>query len=322
MSTIKSLEYVTKKDKRTIWLRAFHIWQHKPHEVAPLSDVTHQCSSCKTVFQGNYCPRCGQSAAIKRFSFTKALLLFLDVWGVGNRSMFRTIRDLMLRPGFMIRDYISGMQSAYFPPFKMFFLFTAFSLLVQHGFNFLGNKTEERQEYRFEERQEQIAPPEQAEQFQSELEQAESEPTINKEDIGHPLYYIAMKFTRVMDNLRMSNPTIFALLSLIMFSIPLYFFLRSSPIIPDLRFSEFVIMLVYTANAYSIYSIVGNLLNFGILKFIAMLIIFIAIKQFSGYSNGRILGYIILTAIISTIVLIVLGGIGFFTAYLFSGSPE
>jgi hypothetical protein len=49
---------------------------------------------------------------VGRFSFKKAALLFLDVWGVGNRSMFRSIRDLMLRPGFVIRDYLSGMQSA------------------------------------------------------------------------------------------------------------------------------------------------------------------------------------------------------------------
>ena len=53
--------------------------------------------------------------------------LFLDVWGMGNRGMFRTLRDLILRPGYLIRDYISGMQMAYFPPFKLLFLLTALS---------------------------------------------------------------------------------------------------------------------------------------------------------------------------------------------------
>ena len=53
-----------------------------------------------------------------------AFLNFLDVWGLGNRGMFRTIRDLVLRPGYMIRDYLKGMQMAYFPPFNMFFLLT------------------------------------------------------------------------------------------------------------------------------------------------------------------------------------------------------
>ena len=112
----KSLTYILNKEKRPIWLRAFRQWQHRPPQLAPLSDASHQCASCGEEFQGNYCPRCGQSCQVGRFSFKKALTLFLDVWGMGNRSMFRSLRDLMLRPGYLIRDYISGMQSAYFLP--------------------------------------------------------------------------------------------------------------------------------------------------------------------------------------------------------------
>ena len=52
--------------------------------------------------------------------------------------MFRTLRDLLLRPGYMIRDYISGMQMAYFPPFKLLFLLTALWTLVQSGVNLKG----------------------------------------------------------------------------------------------------------------------------------------------------------------------------------------
>ena len=98
----------------------------------------HECTTCGTHFEGNYCPRCGQSAQIGRYSFKKAFLLFLDVWGVGNRGMFRSIRDLLLRPGYMIRDYIRGMQMAYFPPFKMLFLLCTLSILVNSGMNIQG----------------------------------------------------------------------------------------------------------------------------------------------------------------------------------------
>ena len=123
----------TFKQKCRTWLQDFRTWQQKPYEVKPLSNEEHTCSTCGTQFTGNYCPRCGQSSIVGRFSFKKATLLFLDVWGLGNRGMFRSIRDLMFRPGYMIRDYLSGMQSAYFPPFKMFFLLAAFSLLIEHG---------------------------------------------------------------------------------------------------------------------------------------------------------------------------------------------
>ena len=38
----------------------------------------------------------------------------------------------------MIRDYISGMQMAYFPPFKLLFLLAAFLLVVESGANLSG----------------------------------------------------------------------------------------------------------------------------------------------------------------------------------------
>ena len=147
------LSVITDKQQRKVWWRAFRIWQHRPHELAPLKEEQHVCASCGTSFEGNYCPRCGQSAKIGRFSFKKALLLFLDVWGLGNRGMFRSIRDLMLRPGYMIRDYIGGMQTAYFPPFKMFFLLAALALVIEHGFGL----TEDEETVKEEAQKEEIA---------------------------------------------------------------------------------------------------------------------------------------------------------------------
>ena len=60
---------------------------------------------------------------------------------MGNRGMFRTLRDLILRPGYLIRDYISGMQMAYFPPFKLLFLLTALLLVVDSGVNLKGENS-------------------------------------------------------------------------------------------------------------------------------------------------------------------------------------
>ncbi|MBR4729971.1 MAG: hypothetical protein IK075_06885, partial [Prevotella sp.] len=74
--------------------RQFREWQRQPYQVKPLSTEGHVCTTCETHYEGNYCPRCGQSSMIGRYSFKNAFLLFLDVWGLGNRGMFRTIRDL------------------------------------------------------------------------------------------------------------------------------------------------------------------------------------------------------------------------------------
>ena len=128
------IKYIKDKQLRTIGKRGFHLWQIRPHEVAPLSNTQCKCACCGTEYVGNFCPRCGQSASVKRFSLKQALDLFLDVWDVNNRSVFRTMRDMLLRPGYMIRDYLNGMQAGYFSPFKMFFLLATLSLLVENGF--------------------------------------------------------------------------------------------------------------------------------------------------------------------------------------------
>ena len=313
--TKKILNYLTTKKKRAILRRAFHIWQISPPKLAPLSESTHECASCGTVYKGNYCPRCSQSATVGRFSFKKAFQHFLDVWGMGNRSMFRSLRDLMLRPGYMIRDYLSGMQSAYFPPFKMFFILLTFSLVIEQGINL-----------DLEEKNDKLT------QFRTEIvEQETKEVTENvKTGQGHsrktelkevsPIYRIGLKFGKIMIALWEKNPAIFSLLTLMLFIWPLYFFLRRSPNIPDLRFSEFIVAMVYTSNSFSIYSMIGNLLDSWILQLIAIFMIFVTLSQFSGYKKLRTLWYVSLTLIISilAITIVGLGGIGLLDLFVSS----
>ena len=332
---MKALQVITNKQKWAVWLRAFRIWQRKPHEVAPLSTESHDCCSCGTTFTGNYCPRCGQSARIGRFSFKKALLLFIDVWGLGNRSMFRSLRDLILRPGYMIRDYIGGKQSAYFPPFKMFFLLTALSLLVEHGFSF--GLDENKEDAKIEATTVQNEPEQetgdeketvqtdqkQVEQDKKETTQSQAEEKEDNEwkrgykdattdkgeevDVDNsPTIRTITSFVEKTNTLRKKNPAIFSLFWLIVWSLPLFIFFRTTPNIPKLRYPEFVVSLVYTSNMYSLISVVGKLLSSNIFEIIAALMVFVALKQFSGYSKLRLLGYIILSSIITVIALVAL----------------
>jgi len=303
---MKTLDYIKHKDKRAIWLRAFRIWQRRPYQVAPLSDHSHQCSSCATSFQGNFCPRCGQSAQIGRFSFKKSFLLFLDVWGLGNRGMFRTIRDLMFRPGYMIRDYLRGMQSAYFPPFKMFFLLAALALVVQHGFNFSLSAKEDAEESSVTV----VTDEHQTSNFN--LQTSNLTDSTSGAEASTPSDTSSLqkgqaqlvKIAQILNTLNEKNHALFSLVSLIMFFLPLFFFLRKSPTIPDLRFSEFIVALVYTSNAYSIFSIAGDFLHCVLFEFIAFLIMFVTLKEFSGYSIPRLIAYLLLTVLISFAVIV------------------
>lgn len=57
--------------------REFKEWQHRPYQVAPLLQEVHTCTTCDTCYQGNYCPRCGQSSRIGRYSLKTAFCCFL-----------------------------------------------------------------------------------------------------------------------------------------------------------------------------------------------------------------------------------------------------
>lgn len=274
--------------------RAFRQWQQKPYEVAPLSEVHHKCATCGTEYQGNYCPRCGQSSKIGRYSFKNAFLLFLDVWGLGNRGMFRTLRDLILRPGYMIRDYLSGMQMAYFPPFKLFFLLTALSLVIEGGVNLKGkNYFEEARvmmnNYLEETKTEAVT-----------AEEKEADKTVR--EFGNKFLTYQQRF-----------PNISTLAFLVIMSGFLYIFFRRSPAIPGLRYSEFLVSQVYITDMFSIYNIVLEFLCVNNnLNYITFLLPLIPLKQMSGFPWWKVIVFTILAGMMLFIPFVIAGVISMF----------
>ncbi len=276
------LEQLKEKYKR------FREWQLQPHQVAPLVNEPHECATCGTHYEGNYCPRCGQSAKIGRYSFKKAFLLFLDVWGLGNRGMFRTIRDLILRPGYMIRDYLQGMQMAYFPPFKMFFLLVALSLIVETGLNVkMENRLVSTQE-----------------QFAQGVNNAFAEKNSTSVTVAEDSSDSVQNFiSHEVNDWMMKHISIVTIVFLLLFSGPLYLFFRKSPAYPNIRFSEFFVAMVYSMNMIDIFSIVTNFLCLNVfLDFFFLILIVIPIKQLSGYSYWRTLLHFILALMLIFLV--------------------
>jgi hypothetical protein len=247
----------------------FKEWQIKPYEVAQLTAEKHECATCHTEFHGNYCPRCGQKSTIGRYSFKTAFLTFLDVWGLGNRGMFRTIRDLLLRPGYMIRDYLSGMQMAYFPPFKMFFLVITLSVLVDSGLNIRMTNTLNNT-------------------FTTTKEDVSKEPdqALNDKDSKKKLELKILdkidKCVSWLDN----NQTIVQFLLLLVLSGPMYLLFRKNKKIPDIRYSELFIAMVYITNMMTIINIIGGFFLPGnaSVKHLAYALSIIPLTQLFGYS--------------------------------------
>ena len=65
----------------------------------------------------------------ERITIKRAVLAFMETWGLGSRNIFYTMWHLMWRPGYMISDYLNGHRKHYLQPFFMFFVLTL--ILVQ-----------------------------------------------------------------------------------------------------------------------------------------------------------------------------------------------
>ena len=246
-----------------------------------------------TRFKGNFCPRCGQSSRINRYSFRSAFLLFIDVWGLGNRGMVHSIRDLILRPGYMIRDYLKGMRMAYFPPFKMFFLLSALSILVAHGMNVRGMNLMERQNNKYEKTYtknvETLKP--------AKIVRDDIEEKMDKAEV------IMEKTFKKLDNLQDEYPSAFNVISLFLLALPLFFFFRNGPSYRGMYFSEFLVAIFYISNMYSIYTTLLNFLciNDDLDTFVLALCL-IPLRQLTGYKWLRV----IVSSLLSLLILMFL----------------
>lgn len=144
----KSQKQVQPKEQTVIvsdsWYGKFRQWvlsveERQKNDMPPIvtrDTATYVCPHCGTEYSGAYCPKCSMPSRWKRFNWKLLFLNFLDIWGLGNRPMFRTIRDLFWRPGYMIRDYLRGHHLSYFPPFKMLAVWT---LILMFMMWLLGN---------------------------------------------------------------------------------------------------------------------------------------------------------------------------------------
>lgn len=263
-------------------LEDFKTWQQSPSSVAPMSDEDHVCSTCQTEFRGNFCPRCGQSAKIEqRMSLGKTIFLFLDVWGLGNRNMFRTARDLILRPGYLICDYLQGKRNAYFPPFKLLFLLTTLSLLVGHGFNLAG------------------------ENYQVEIPPFSTESSILAVEK-------MMEWINALVKFQNGYPALFQLGFIVVFGFFYYLFFRKSKILGKLNYHEFFIGLVYMVDMYLIFNTFFRFFGyFGIDRLyfsILMALYIIPLKQMSGYgwfnTVSRVIGATIVSGVAGLVIFI------------------
>lgn len=101
-------------------------------------EVRH-CHNCGTEFSDNFCPRCGQRAEVGRVGWRSIRESITLLWGLDSRSLGYTLVQLLGRPGYLVRDYISGHRQVSFPPVKMLVLVCLSVVIFESVFHLENN---------------------------------------------------------------------------------------------------------------------------------------------------------------------------------------
>lgn len=100
---------------------------------------TVKCLNCGNEFQGNFCPKCGQSADTTRFTmrfiFENLLAAFISKDG----GIWFTLKNLFTRPGEMIVEILDGKRRRYFSPFPMLLCVLTIYILM---FSLTGSRSD------------------------------------------------------------------------------------------------------------------------------------------------------------------------------------
>jgi hypothetical protein len=213
----------------------------------------------------------------------------------------------------MIRDYLRGMQMAYFPPFKMLFLLCTLSLLVESGLNIQGvNYIKQSEEEFLEDSNETQVRKEKEIKKLTKVEKERQQKKKEFMDMFHSGEIFLKAYQLQNKYLSLVN-----LAFMLLFSVPLYLMFRHSPAIPDLRFSECFVTMVYITNMLTIYDIfftflspneTGEIITASL--FIPLFII--PIKQLSGYSYWNTIWRTIVALIPFAAIIFVLFIVGIF----------
>ena len=111
-------------------------WQQAlPHYVNRHEGEVRHCKNCGTEFADNFCPRCGQRAEVGRVGWSSIRENITLLWGLDSRSLSYTLVQLLGRPGYLVRDYLSGHRQVSFPPVKMLVLVCLFFVIFESVFH-------------------------------------------------------------------------------------------------------------------------------------------------------------------------------------------
>jgi len=93
------------------------------------------CKNCGNSYEGQFCNECGQKAQTSAINFKYVLNEIGSSVFQLEKGLFYTIKELFIRPGHSIREYLEGKRVKHFRPISFLFLTSTIYALVAYYFD-------------------------------------------------------------------------------------------------------------------------------------------------------------------------------------------
>jgi hypothetical protein len=92
------------------------------------------CLNCGTIVVGRYCQNCGQENIEVKETFLQIVYHFIADITHFDGKLIQTVRLLILKPGFLTKEYVAGKRFRYIHPIRMYiFISAVFFLFIFSG---------------------------------------------------------------------------------------------------------------------------------------------------------------------------------------------
>lgn len=99
----------------------------------PVEESPSYCLNCGHEVEVWFCPSCGQSQKDLRVSFRTLTMDFLGDVFTFDSKLFRSLKPLFIKPGFLTKEFMEGKRVRYIPPLRMY-IFTSILFFVTLNF--------------------------------------------------------------------------------------------------------------------------------------------------------------------------------------------
>ena len=96
------------------------------------------CKNCGKKFEGKYCSYCGQNSNVRKVDYKYLINEIPNSIFQINRGFLFTLKELFIRPGHSIREFLEGKRKSHFKPLA-FIILTSTLYVLSHYF--IDNQT-------------------------------------------------------------------------------------------------------------------------------------------------------------------------------------